>query len=100
MIDPACRGALLSLMPRAVLPVLRALSSGPLAGVEMDQAILSSRSDLTPSSIRYARRVLSEAGSISRARVDLRGDGRKRIYFISDRGRAVLAFLDEGVDRV
>jgi DNA-binding PadR family transcriptional regulator len=100
MIDAAIPRALTVIMPRSIMPVLRALSVGPLCVADLDQVVLSGRPDLTPSSIRYALRMLSEAGLITRPRADLRIDGRKKITEITDLGRAVLAFLEGGAGRV
>lgn len=81
------RGALISLMPRAVVPVLRALVESEK---DLCSADLAESTGLPPATVRYALRKLRPAGCVgTNVSVDL----RLRYYRITDLGRSVLSIL-------
>lgn len=93
--DAAVRAALIYLMPRAVFPILSALSAGP-----MDATDIALKSALSRSIVQYALRKLPLSGLVTPPHYHAHLDGRKRLYYITDLGRAVLSILGGDPDAV
>jgi len=79
--------AIRSLLPRATIPVLTALSNGALCTSE-----LAAATRLSNATVRYAVRKLEDAGCVA-THQDLGEDGRKRYHRITGLGREVARAL-------
>jgi len=91
MDDEACLEALISLMPRGIVPVLSALAEADRGASDLARV-----TGVPVHVVRHTLKVLRSAGLIYPPYRNARLDGRKSLRRITDRGLTVLSILRGG----